>query len=97
MSPRLGKANSDVEVGMGVRITSAVHVTAQALRFEDCAIGIDTSSGGNGLLNLIDSTATNTTALVNSAPATTSAQNSLVLENVIVDSTVPAVGLQCRK
>jgi len=74
-----------------VKITSAVHVTCQALRFEGCTVGIDTASGGNGLLNLIDSTAENTTTLVN-AVTTTSSQGSLVLENVIVGSSVPAVG-----
>lgn len=74
-----------------MKVTSAVHVTGQALRFEGCSVGVDTTSGGNGLLNLIDSTAENTTTLVNAA-TTTSSQGSLVLENVIVGSSVPEVG-----
>ncbi|KAK1751241.1 glycoside hydrolase family 55 protein [Echria macrotheca] len=73
----------------GIKIASAVHITGQGLRFEDCSIGVDTTSGGNGLLNLIDSTASNTTTLVNAAPTTAgSTQNSLVLENIMVDSSV---------
>ncbi len=74
----------------GVKVISAVHITAQALRFEGCIIGIDTTSGGNGLLNLIDSSATNTSSLA-SAPKTSTAQGSIVVENTLVDASVPAV------
>ena len=73
-----------------MNVISAVHVTAQALRFEGCKTGIDTTSGGNGLLNLIDTTASNTAALVD-APTTSTVQSSIVIENVIVVSSVPAV------
>lgn len=77
-----------------VKVVAAVHITGQALRFEGCDVGVDTTAGGNGLLNLIDSTATNTTVLVNAAPTViASTRNSLVLENVIVDSSVPAVSI----
>jgi len=75
-----------------VKINSLVVGTGQGLRFEDCAVGIDTTSGGNGLFNLIDSTAANTSVVVKSG-ATSTPQGSLVLENVIVDSSVPAVCL----
>jgi len=79
-----------VDVGTGVKVSSMVHGTFQGLRFEGCTVGIDTTSGGNGMLNLIDSSASNTSTLVN-APGTTTVQSSIVLENVIVDSSVIAV------
>jgi glucan 1,3-beta-glucosidase len=84
------KTNCIIDVGTGVKITSMVHGTFQGLLFEGCTIGIDTTSGGNGMLNLIDSSASNTSTLVN-APATSTVQSSMVLENVIVDSSVGAV------
>ncbi|KAK0644443.1 glycoside hydrolase family 55 protein [Cercophora newfieldiana] len=80
------------DVLTAVKVVSAVHITGQALRFEGCDVGVDTTAGGNGLLNLIDSTATNTPVLVNAAPiAAGSTRNSLVLENVIVDSSTVKV------
>jgi glucan 1,3-beta-glucosidase len=79
---------------MAMKITSLLQGTGQGLRFESCSVGIDTTSGGSGVFNLIDSTATNTSVVVNSpASDNTSTQNSLLLENVIVDSSVPAVRL----
>ncbi|TVY68952.1 Glucan endo-1,3-beta-glucosidase [Lachnellula suecica] len=78
-------------VQTAVSITSLVQGTGQGLRFEGCTVGIDTTSGGNGLFNLIDSTATNTSTVMNTAAFSSSnTQNSLNLENVIVDSSVPA-------
>jgi glucan 1,3-beta-glucosidase len=79
-------------VATGVKVVSAVHMTAQGLRFEGCTVGIDTTSRGNGHLNLIDSTAADTKTLVNAA-TTTTVQGSMVLENVVVNSTVPVVRL----
>src|SRR3569833_1001385 len=94
ISEYLGINDTDIarfaDVATGVKVTSAVHITAQSLRFEGCTVGIDTTSGGNGLLNLIDTTAANTSTLVN-APTTTSTQSSMVVENVIVDSSVSVV------
>ncbi|CAK7200150.1 hypothetical protein SEUCBS139899_002840 [Sporothrix eucalyptigena] len=74
----------------GVEIASAVHVTAQKMNFTGGSVGIDTTSGGCELLNLIDSSASNTSVLVKAPVASTAptVQNSLVLENVIVDTTV---------
>jgi glucan 1,3-beta-glucosidase len=81
-------------VGIAVKITNLLQGTGQGLRFESCTVSIDTTSGGSGLFNLIDSTATNTSSVVNApASASTSTQNSLLLENVVVDSSVPAVRL----
>jgi hypothetical protein len=74
----------------GLKATQLVQATGQGLRFEGCTTGIDVTGNTNGLFNLIDSSATNTQALI-SAGASTGAWGSLVLENVIVDSTVPAV------
>lgn len=75
-----------------VKVTSIVilHETFQGLQFEGCTIGIEITSSGSGILNLIDSSASNTTTSVN-APATTTVQSPMVLENVIVDSSVGAV------
>ncbi|KAH8894478.1 glycoside hydrolase family 55 protein [Thozetella sp. PMI_491] len=78
-------------VATGVKVVSAIHITAQALHFEGCTVGIDTISGGNGLLNLIDSTAINTTSLV-LAPTTKTSQSSIVVENTIIDSSTVKVG-----
>jgi glucan 1,3-beta-glucosidase len=78
------------DVKTAVKVTSLVQGTGQGLRFEDCVAGIDTSGGGSGTFNLIDSTATNTSVVVN-AGATSTPQGSLVLENVIVDASVSSV------
>ncbi|KAK3356868.1 family 55 glycoside hydrolase [Lasiosphaeria hispida] len=75
-------------VATAVKLTSLLQGTGQGLRFDSCKIGIDASSGV-GLFNLIDSTATNTSTLVLASAAST-ASGSLVLENVMVDSSVPA-------
>ena len=75
----------------GIRLVSVLQATAQGLTFEGCSVGIDASTGGSGMLNLIDSTATNTSVLVAAAAASNSTSGSLVLENVNVDGSVPAV------
>jgi glucan 1,3-beta-glucosidase len=72
-------------------LKQVVQATGQGLRFEGVTTGIDTTgSNSNGILSLIDSSATNTSTLIN-AGTTSTASNSLVLENVIVDSSVAAV------
>jgi glucan 1,3-beta-glucosidase len=78
-------------VETGIRLVSVLQATAQGLTFEGCSVGIDASTGGSGMLNLIDSTATNTTVLVAAAAASNGASGSLVLENVSVDDSVLAV------
>ena len=65
--------------------------TGQGLRFEGVTTGVDTTGNTVGLFNLIDSTASNTQAVIAADATQSSMQGSLVLENVIVDSTVPAV------
>jgi hypothetical protein len=68
-----------------------LQATAQGMRFEGCSVGIDASSG-SGMLSLIDSSATNTSVVVAAAAmSSSSVTGSLVLENVVADSTVAAV------
>ncbi|KAK3898482.1 glucan endo-1,3-beta-glucosidase [Staphylotrichum tortipilum] len=77
-------------VKTGIKISSLLQGTAQGLRFEDCSIGIDASSG-SGMLSLIDSSATNTSVVITAAAmSSSSVTGSLVLENVNVDSSVAA-------
>lgn len=64
--------------------------TGQGLRFENVQVGIDARGGGSGFFALIDSTATNTTMVV-AEDQQQFTMGSLVLENVMVDATVPAV------
>lgn len=81
------------DVKTGVKFTNILQATAQGLRFSSCNVGIDATVATMGILNLIDSTATNTSALVTAAAASAGAvSGSLMLENVRVDGTVPAVG-----
>lgn len=79
---------------IGIYISSLIQGTGQGLRFENVTTGIDMTSGGSGMFNLIDSTAVNTSVLVNTTAAN-STQGSLVLENVMVDASVPAVRALC--
>lgn len=78
------------DVTTGIRIVNLLQATAQGLTFEGCSVGIDASSGGSGMLNLIDSTATNTSVVV-AAAELNGVSGSMVLENVIVDDSVPVV------
>ncbi len=79
------------DVKTGIKISSLLQGTAQGLRFEGCSIGIDATSG-SGMLSLIDSSATNTSVVVAAAAmSASSVTGSLVLENVNVDDSVPAV------
>ncbi|KAK3321756.1 glycoside hydrolase family 55 protein [Apodospora peruviana] len=78
-------------VDTGIRLTSILQVTGQGLRFEGCGTGVDATSGRAGLFNFIDSTATNTSTLLKAAALSSgSVTGSLVLENLIVDSSVPS-------
>ena len=72
-------------------MTSVAQATVQGCIFDGVKIGIDTTGGGNQNLNLIDSSAKNTSALVSADAAPKTTSGSMVLENVIVDSTVLAV------
>lgn len=74
-------------IKVGDTLTSA---TGQGLRFEGCTLGIDATSGGLGHFSLLDSSASNTSTLLSISDSTTTT-GSLVLENVIVDSSVPEV------
>lgn len=69
-----------------INVTSLVQATGQGVRFENVTTGIDAISGGNNIFNLIDSGASGTQIVL----ATTSGSG-VTLENVIVNSTVPAV------
>jgi hypothetical protein len=42
-----------IDVGTGVKVTRMVHGTFRGLRFEGATFGIDTTSGGNSMLNMI--------------------------------------------
>ena len=72
-----------------MKITQLVIGTGQGFRFEGVTTGLDTTANGTAHFSMIDSSATNTTTVVSAAPFS---YNNLVLENVVVDSTVPVVG-----
>ncbi|KAK4190867.1 glucan endo-1,3-beta-glucosidase [Podospora australis] len=76
------------DVKTGIRIVSLLQATAQGLTFDGCSVGIDASTGSSGMLNLIDSTATNTSVLVATAASLNNVSGSVVLENVNVDDSV---------
>ena len=81
----------NADVVTGIKLTSVAQATVQGCRFENVKVGVDTTGGGNQMLNLIDSTAINTQALVSADANPTTASGSMALENINVDSTVPAV------
>jgi hypothetical protein len=64
--------------------------TGQGLLFEGVTTGVDSTATGTAHFNLIDSSAKNTKTVFAGAAA---AVNTVVLQNVQVDSTVPAVSL----
>lgn len=68
-----------------------VTATGQGLRFEGVTTGVDTTGSSIGHFSLIDSSASHTQAVLTADANPTNSQGSLLLENVIVDSTVPAV------
>lgn len=78
-------------VETGIRPVSMVQMTVQGCRFEGVTTGLDMSGGTLGSLNMIDSTASDTEALVWTDANQTSTVGSIVLENVLVDSTVSSV------
>ncbi|KAK4161776.1 glucan endo-1,3-beta-glucosidase [Cladorrhinum sp. PSN259] len=77
------------DVMTGIRLVSVLQATAQGLTFDGCSVGIDASTGGSGMLSLIDSAATNTVVLV-AAAESNAVSGSLVLENVNIDDSVSA-------
>ncbi|KAK0748997.1 glycoside hydrolase family 55 protein [Schizothecium vesticola] len=81
-------------VKTGVKFMNLLQATAQGLRFSSCSVGIDATVATMGMLNLIDSTATNTSALVTAGALSAGAvSGSLMLENIRVDgSTVRVSG-----
>ena len=79
-----------LDIDIGLKLDKLFEGTGQGLRFESCRIGVDTSNNNTGFFALIDSSATDTKVLFNAADSPT-AQGSIVLENIVVDSTVPAV------
>ncbi|KAF2024187.1 family 55 glycoside hydrolase [Setomelanomma holmii] len=75
----------------GIRPTNTVQISVQGCRFEGVGTGVDMSGGTLGMLNLFDATAVRTQALVATDATQSTAQGSIVLENVVVDgSTVKA-------
>ncbi|KAF2272161.1 glycoside hydrolase family 55 protein [Westerdykella ornata] len=75
-------------VETGIKPANVVQMTVQGCRFEDVTTGVDMSGGTLRLLNMIDSTASNTETLVKADEKQSGTVGSIVLENVLVDSTV---------
>lgn len=82
-------------MNIGIRIDSLFEGSFLGMHFESCNIGIDTSNGDTGFLAIVDSTAVNTKVVVNAASLDQS-QSSLVIENLNVDSSTPAVCVALR-
>ncbi|KAL1837495.1 hypothetical protein VTK73DRAFT_4676 [Phialemonium thermophilum] len=74
-------------MGIGLKLDKLFEGTGQALRFESCDVGIETTNNNTGFFALIDSSATDVRILWNAAASPT-AQGSMVLENVQVDGSV---------
>lgn len=72
---------------IGLKLDKLFEGTGQGLRFEQCSVGIETTNNNTGFFALIDSSATKTDILWNSAGSST-AQGSMIIENVDVDSSV---------
>ncbi|KAJ6780035.1 hypothetical protein PWT90_01207 [Aphanocladium album] len=72
---------------IGLKLDKLFEGTGQGLRFESCKVGIETTNNNTGFFALIDSSATDTEILWNSAGSST-AQGSMVIENVNVDDSV---------
>ncbi|KAM0487297.1 hypothetical protein ACHAPX_000568 [Trichoderma viride] len=70
---------------IGLKLDKLFEGTGQGLHFESCKVGIETTNNNTGFFALIDSTAKNVGILWNAAASPT-AQGSIVLENVQVDS-----------
>lgn len=79
-----------VDMDIGLKLDKLFEGTGQGLRFESCKVGVETTNNNTGFFALIDSTATRVGILWNSAGSST-AQGSMVLENVNVDKTVKSV------
>ncbi|EHK50221.1 glycoside hydrolase family 55 protein [Trichoderma atroviride IMI 206040] len=76
---------------IGLKLDKLFEGTGQGLHFESCKVGIETTNNNTGFFALIDSTAKNVGILWNAAASPT-AQGSIVLENVQVDSTTVTAG-----
>lgn len=79
-----------LDMDIGLKLDKLFEGVGQGLRFDRCKVGIQTTNNNTGFFALFDSTATNTGVLWDSAGSST-AQGSMVLENVKVDSTVRSV------
>lgn len=75
---------------IGLKLDKLFEGTGQGLRFESCKVGIETTNNNTGFFALIDSSASDVGILWNSAGSST-AQGSMVLENVRVDGSVKSV------
>ncbi len=75
---------------IGLKLDKLFEGIGQGLQFEGCRVGIETTNNNTGFFALVDSSATNTDILWNSAGSST-AQGSMVLENVKVDGSVKSV------
>jgi glucan 1,3-beta-glucosidase len=72
----------------GIKVRQMLLGTGHDLHFDGVTTGIDSTAAGTAHFNLLDSSAKNTKTLFSGAA---SAVNTIVLQNVQVDSTVPAV------
>ena len=75
---------------IGLKLDKLFEGTGQGLRFESCRVGVESSNNNTGFFALIDSSASDVDILWNS-PASSTAQGSMVIENVRVDSSVRSV------
>jgi len=83
--------DTSANIVTGLKMGDIVTATGQGLRFEGVTTGVDTTGNTIGHFNLIDSSASNTQAVLSAETTTTTMQGSLLLENAIVDSTVPTI------
>ena len=77
---------------IGLKLDKLFEGTGQGLRFEGCRVGVQTTNNNTGFFALIDSSATNVGVVWDSAGSTT-AQGSMVLENVNVDRNVKSASI----
>jgi glucan 1,3-beta-glucosidase len=90
---RLNESLCKTGTTTGVKLKQMLLGTGQGLRFEGVTTGIDSTATGTAHFNLIDSSAKNTKTVFAGAD---NALNTVVLQNVQVDSTVQAVSYSPR-
>ena len=75
---------------IGLKLDKLFEGVGQGLRFESCSVGVETTNNNTGFFALIDSSATDVDIIWNAAASTT-AQGSMVIENVAADDSVKSV------